>query len=131
MPPSHAALADDVPGVADFASDLDDDEDDDDDDDDDDEEGRDEDAASADDGDSGRETKPPHASKAGKSNIRPKAAPKLPPKKGVTSALPLHAPTCSTSSPFIHHAMVAGGRTRVEIEYETETSSTANATYNQ
>jgi protein MAK16 len=87
---AHAALADDVPGVADFASDLDEDDEDDDD-----EEGGEEDEASEDDGDSGRETKPPHASKAGKSSAQPKAAPKLPPKKGTVWALSLHLLSCS------------------------------------
>ncbi len=127
------AFADDIPGVADFASDLDEDDDEDD------EEEDDEEADASDDG-----VAPPPASTKGKGSLRPKAAPKLPPKKGALPFPPRLAVPHNRFPPSILNVLskisletlfdsspCAGGRTRVEIEYETETSGTANVNYDQ
>ena len=127
------AFADDIPGVADFASDLDEDDDEDD------EEEDDEEADASDDG-----VAPPPASTKGKGSLRPKAAPKLPPKKGALPFPPRLAAPLNRFPPSVLNVLslisletlfdsspCAGGRTRVEIEYETETSGTANVNYDQ
>ena len=127
------AFADDIPGVADFASDLDEDDDEDD------EEEDDEEADASDDG-----VAPPPASTKGKGSLRPKAAPKLPPKKGALPIPPRIAQPPTRFPPSVLNVLLqlsletrfdsslcAGGRTRVEIEYETETSGTANVNYDQ
>ncbi len=98
-------LADDIPGVADFASDLDDEYDEEDDEDDDDD---DDDAGSEDDADSGPASKPPPASKKGKGAVVPKSVPKLPPRKGRCHMHPSPppAPPLSLPTPSLFNARV-------------------------
>jgi hypothetical protein len=122
IPLIHCVLADDIPGVADFDSDLDEDDEDEDD----------EEDGGAEDGDgSGQDVdaQPPPASKKGKSGAQQKAVPKLPPKKGIVLSSALF--TKPHSIDCFDLLDVAGSRSRVEIEYETETSSSANFNFNQ
>ena len=90
---TNYAFADDIPGVADFASDLDeyDDEDD--------EEEDDEEADASDDG-----VAPPPASTKGNGSLRRKAAPKLPPKKGALPIPPQPIPPLCSECAFENFA---------------------------
>ena len=86
---TNFVIADDIPGIADFASDLDEDDEDEDDEDEDDEE----DGGAEDVGGSRQDvdSQPPSASKKGKSSAQQKSKPKLPPKKGTAFSSALFA----------------------------------------